>query len=535
MGRSADAPIATGYDGTPLGMIAFQGYAWIMNQAGQNRDDGTTLWPWTVAAPGGGPTLTDLGSSGTPGINDGAGNKFYPVEDNYRVTWVTTVGETNPSTPSLLTPANDGLGHSTQIAQPAGAPACATGWNIYRQVPGYGGTSLDGNTVPYLLNPSPIPISQTTYVDTGNPVDSQDDTSLLLLGTIMADDHDPPPAAAVLANQVYNGRIIAANSAAFPNRLWFTDPLEPAFFPGSADTFDGNWVDIGTDRNDGIVAITVRPGFLTHLPAKIHLGPFGRLRQRERHRGSRRAGVRRGGTPGGLLHLAERLLRLGGWRLRLQQRLGRQADPQARPALARADHREFSTARHGLHVAVRHRPPQRPAVLQLSQCGRDDHRLQHSAPAHTTLVRRLARMARVPRYRHLSVSHRAAPGRPGEQSSDIFSHICVIIGDQDAGPRHSHGRPGRFRRILPGRDRGRWSSPGSGSQRQLSTTCAWALIPVCADEPGLAIRSAGRCDRPRGMVTRNVAPRPTALSTSMLPPCSRTSSSTRARPIPVPS
>lgn len=273
----ADGPLnGTALDGFPLGMIAFQGFAWIMNTVAQYRDDGTTLWPWTVAAPTNAPGLTDLGTSGAPGINGGTGAKLHAVEDNYRVTWVTSVGETNPSPSNLLTPAVDNS--STQITQPTGAPACATGWNIYRQVPGYGGTSLDGDTTPYLLNPSPIPIAQTTYVDTGNTVDDQDDTSLLLLGVIMEADHDPAPAARVLAQQVYNGRIIAANSAQYPNRIWWTDPLEPAFFPGSADTYDGNWADIGTDRDDAILAITVRPGFLTIYRQKsiwVHLGDCG--------------------------------------------------------------------------------------------------------------------------------------------------------------------------------------------------------------------------------------------------------------------
>jgi len=288
IGRAGEAPIDSGFDGFPLGTIAFQGFAWFMNANHSSRDDGTTLSPWWQAGPAYPPSVNDLGtaatpllgSSAAPGVNGGSGNKSFPYQDAYFVTWVTTVGETNPSTVTLFTPPNDGALHSFQILCPVGStPACVTGWNIYRRVPAYGGASLDGNTTPYLLNPSPIPYpAQPSYVDTGNSVDNQDDTSLLLLGTIMQEGMDPPPAARVVANQVYNGRIVVANSIAHPNRMWFTNPLQPAFFPGSSDSYDGNWVDIGTDTGDGILAITVRPGFLTIYRQKsiwVHLGDCG--------------------------------------------------------------------------------------------------------------------------------------------------------------------------------------------------------------------------------------------------------------------
>jgi hypothetical protein len=286
----ADAPleydgVPAAFDGFPLGMISYQGFAWIMNTAGQYRDDGTTLLPWTIAATLNAPVLVDLGSSGTPGVNGGAGAKSYPNEDCYFVTWVTPLlGESNPTPCNRLTPAVGETAVSFQITQPVGAPSCATGWNIYRQVPSYnaGAGNSDGNATPYLLNPSPIPVGAggalATYVDTGNPMDAQDDTSLLLLGVIMQEGMDPPPAARIIASDTYNGRIVVANSIQYPNRMWFTNPLQPAFFPGSSDTYDGNWVDVGTDAGDAILAITVRPGFLTIYRSKsiwVHLGDCG--------------------------------------------------------------------------------------------------------------------------------------------------------------------------------------------------------------------------------------------------------------------
>ena len=135
-------------------------------------------------------------------------------------------------------------------------------------MPAYTSDNPDVAATPYLVNPNPIPVTTATFVDTGNPSDGFDDTSLLLLGTIMEADHDKPPKASIMCNQVYNGRIVVGNSADHPNRIWWTPPLQPAFFPGSGDDYDGNWADIGTDSGDEIRAIIARPGFLAIYRAK---------------------------------------------------------------------------------------------------------------------------------------------------------------------------------------------------------------------------------------------------------------------------
>jgi len=279
--------IDSGYSPVPLAMISFQGYCWFMSQSQAKKDNGTTTSAWTPAAPASGPALSDVTSSSPIG---GYGAKQHTYEDSYVVTWLTDVGETNPSPANVFTPSED---HAvTLITQPAGAPANAYGWNVYRRVPPYGGSSLDAQSTFYLLNSVDpldafanfntgsgwLPISQTGYQDTGNALFNQDDASLLLAGTILEADKDPAPLCSVLAQQTYNGRIVAANSAAHPNRIYWTPPQEPAFFPGSADTLDGNWADIGTDSGDGIVAITVRPGMLVIYRQKSiwqHLGDLG--------------------------------------------------------------------------------------------------------------------------------------------------------------------------------------------------------------------------------------------------------------------
>lgn len=269
----------TGYYGIayPVGMIAFQGFAWITSQSKQAKHDGSTLTDWTAEAPSSAPDLTDLGPQ--------TGVKLNPVEDSYRFTWVIPqLGETNPSPENHLTvgvgPPEDVEGHAIQITQTGTPPEGATGWNIYRQVPAYGGTSVDANSVYYLVNTDgPIPISQTDYKDTGNSIDGQDDTALLQFGQIMEGNHDPAPAAAIMADQTFNGRIVVANSTAHKNRIWFTPALQPGFFRGSGDDFGGDWVDVGTDSNDEIRAIIVRPNnMLVIYRARsiwTHLGDLG--------------------------------------------------------------------------------------------------------------------------------------------------------------------------------------------------------------------------------------------------------------------
>ena len=75
----------------------------------------------------------------------------------------------------------------------------------------------------------------------------------------------------------------------------------------------------------------------------------------------------------------------------------------------------------------------------------------------------------------------------------------------------------------------------SGNHRCASSTKAWALLALAARWLPCAIWPAGKCAVPDGMLTRNVLPRPRALSTSIEPPCSPMSSRTRDSPMPEPS
>jgi hypothetical protein len=247
-GNGLDSGYATNY---PVGMISFQMYTWFTSQAKQSRHDGSATPPaaWTVPGPTAAPTVTQTGDA----------DHFYGflMKDQvltYYVTWVIVgLGETNPSPASV--PITIAFDYSAvTITRPTPAPAGVTAWNIYREVGG----------IPYLANTTltPLDISIATVGDAAT------DTTLLDFGQIMEADHDPAPPAAIMANQTFNGRIVVANSAAHPNRMWWTPANQPAFFRGSGDAYDGDWVDVGTDPGDAILAIIVRPGMLVIYRAK---------------------------------------------------------------------------------------------------------------------------------------------------------------------------------------------------------------------------------------------------------------------------
>lgn len=65
-------------------------------------------------------------------------------------------------------------------------------------------------------------------------------------GVIMPTDHDLPPAAAGLGGPHFS-RLFAWSTAANPNRLFYTEPGLPQYWPGADDPAIGNWVDVGAE------------------------------------------------------------------------------------------------------------------------------------------------------------------------------------------------------------------------------------------------------------------------------------------------
>jgi hypothetical protein len=74
-------------------------------------------------------------------------------------------------------------------------------------------------------------------------------------GVVMPTDNDAPPAAAGIIGPHFS-RLYAWSTAPHKNRLFWTDPNLPQYWPGAADEQEGNWVDVG-DEGEEIVWCTI--------------------------------------------------------------------------------------------------------------------------------------------------------------------------------------------------------------------------------------------------------------------------------------
>lgn len=235
MGRGEPEPIDSGYDGWPLSLVGAGKYMWIMNRARQRKDDGINTYDWvSVETPNGTATV----------ISVGAGSLLEGTYQYY-VTFVNADGdESNPS-PALT--AIFALDNSVVIERPS-ATGTYTSWNLYRQSP--------GSASVYKVNIQPIPWATDEYTDYGDVEHEQTDEDLIGRGEVMEEDHDPPPAARVMADKTYNDRLVVANTAAHPNRVYFTRSGQYSFFPS------GQFLDCGNDQGDPILHISCKPGYI---------------------------------------------------------------------------------------------------------------------------------------------------------------------------------------------------------------------------------------------------------------------------------
>lgn len=80
------------------------------------------------------------------------------------------------------------------------------------------------------------------------------DVDVVNAGIAMPTTNDPPPAASGVGGP-YFSRLVAWSTAANPNRLFWTEPALPQYWPGSGDPAVGNWVDVGTE-NEAILWCT---------------------------------------------------------------------------------------------------------------------------------------------------------------------------------------------------------------------------------------------------------------------------------------
>jgi hypothetical protein len=232
--------IDTGYDGFPLGMVSFQDFVWVMNQARQVRiDDTGAITPYlTASPPTAAPTLA-LANDGLLVIGQGY---------TYYVTFQSDDGqETNPfsgTAPTIIPVAGTPDQRTVIITRPVSTDPLVTFWNVYR----IGDTLQDA----YRVNFTPIAIATTTFTDDG----VQNDAALTGEDVPLQQDNDPPPPAKGLVGPYYS-RLLAFNSIAHSNTLWWSKIDQPYAWPG-ADNDDGNHAPVGAEY-EPINGVTLHP------------------------------------------------------------------------------------------------------------------------------------------------------------------------------------------------------------------------------------------------------------------------------------
>jgi hypothetical protein len=246
--------VQSGFDGDYLGWASYQGHLWVINKLKQGRVGGTvgeTWYDWLPAPPTAAPGVAKVA-----GILSGAG-KYY-------VTFATAKEyESNPTTVAGVITASAEIsdlaaafGVSLTGIQVSANPE-VTKRHLYRI-----GGKLPGAYLVRTINDN----TTTTATDNGGSAANDDeadptkyfltDAQAIDVGRLLEDDHDPPPAAFGLAGPYFD-RLMAFNTTANPNRIWFTPSGEPWFFRGSASD-DGDWVDVG-EESDAIYAISPKP------------------------------------------------------------------------------------------------------------------------------------------------------------------------------------------------------------------------------------------------------------------------------------
>lgn len=99
-----------------------------------------------------------------------------------------------------------------------------------------------------------IPDNATTTITISLP-----DLQATNNGVVMPTDHDPAPAASGVVGPHFS-RLFTFSTVAHVNRLFYTDPNLPQYWPGSGDPV-GNWVDVGKE-GEAIVWCTIHTNIL---------------------------------------------------------------------------------------------------------------------------------------------------------------------------------------------------------------------------------------------------------------------------------
>jgi hypothetical protein len=238
-GGAAGNRIATNtFDGNPLGMVAYQGFVWVMNQAAQVKDNGSLggVWVWTPSAPATAPTIGALLATGLTG------------SFQWYVTFSTAAAhESNPSPASATAVLAN---QQVTLGIPVSADPQVTIRRVWRANV-TAGSEIASIYLDLVVNDN---TSTTCFVG------SNSDATLQALGEIMPQTNDPAPPCLGVCECF--GKLIAWNSIANPNRFWWTPTAQPWYFPGSDDPNAGQWNDCGAS-DEAILAIVPHGSYCT--------------------------------------------------------------------------------------------------------------------------------------------------------------------------------------------------------------------------------------------------------------------------------
>jgi hypothetical protein len=313
--------IATGFDGNRIGMVYFNDFMWIMNQALQGSHNAVAgFQPWNLAAPASSlsaaaasaPAVVASVTYTYPGSPIGgsihsvtiAGTVYsvaFPAGYMYSAAYVAyelslyarsdpNCSVTHATGASTIVIAPLAPNVAIPVSGSDGNPNATVGSGLISNLPN--GTyqwyvtfqtadlTLESNSGPssaavvlagQAASLTNIPVSADARVGIRNIyrvggtlgqaylvgslndnttttfTDSMTDLAATNGGTVMPITNDPPPPAAGMVG-TYFSRLMCWNTKAHPNRLFWTDPDLPQYWPGSAPgSATGNWVDVGSD------------------------------------------------------------------------------------------------------------------------------------------------------------------------------------------------------------------------------------------------------------------------------------------------
>jgi hypothetical protein len=214
--------IATGFDGNRIALAPMNGWMFAMNRGKAVKHNPVAgVQNYGLTAPTGACTAAV-----------GAGDPTGPSGSyQYYVTFMTTDSsvESNPS------PVSNTVAPVLQDVSLTGIPVSADPQVGSRNIYATGGTLGQAYQVGTIADNT-----TTTLTISISDLDATDN------GVAMPTTNDPPPLAAGMLGP-YFSRLLAWSTVDHANRLFWTDPDLPQYWPGSADNAVGNWVDVGQD------------------------------------------------------------------------------------------------------------------------------------------------------------------------------------------------------------------------------------------------------------------------------------------------